>query len=103
MEEQSAPNVLGEEEYSCIHGFLEVLAGAGRVFEAGKEMAVLEHRMSEAGGLSDAAARNPVPWRDHAVLPNPDYTPVASTLTFAAGVTTRTFSVPIVQIPLLGV
>jgi ATP-binding cassette subfamily F protein 3 len=33
----------------------EVLAGAGRVFEAGREMAVLEHRMSEAGsGLSDA-------------------------------------------------
>jgi aromatic ring hydroxylase len=24
-------------------------------------------------GLSDAAARNPVPWRGNAVLPNPDY------------------------------
>ena len=24
-------------------------------------------------GLSDAAARNPVPWHDGAVLPNPDY------------------------------
>jgi ATP-binding cassette subfamily F protein 3 len=34
----------------------EVLAGAGRIYEAGREMAVLEHRMAEADGpgLSDA-------------------------------------------------
>jgi len=34
----------------------EVLAGAGRVFEAGREMAVLEHRMSEPGGSELSAA-----------------------------------------------
>jgi ATP-binding cassette, subfamily F, member 3 len=32
----------------------EVLAGAGRLFDVGREMASLEHRMSDAPGLSDA-------------------------------------------------
>ena len=32
----------------------EVLAGAGRIFEVGREMAALEHRMSDGGGLTDS-------------------------------------------------
>jgi ATP-binding cassette subfamily F protein 3 len=37
-------------EMSGRSGVLEVLAGAGRVFEVGQEMAELEHRMPEAAG-----------------------------------------------------